>query len=499
MKSISIRKILIYTWIMIGIGILCGAASADPEMITDASKTTDLSNSWIRTEIDADHGGLLNQFTAHQGSFLKPSLKNKSQMGRSSLFSLYKQHPLESKEAIELPEEFKSKVIREASSTLVQIQSATPSQISLFREYRMAEIESAFTVKTTIQNKDESSLTFYPTEIICFDASLRNAKVPNTLAYFYSPYQPDKKTDKGFAVIRGATDKTQFNQMSDDKIFIARYMLKTGEVKLTSDQNWLAFQNLLGQGNIKGGTVCALEYEFPDKKPETIQDNLLVYVNGMDRSLVEFPVNASDRVLKEKRLADPHIRITYVLGKVQLAPGESFVYSTRWTAACCQGPVTDVRDGLIYNKHLEVLASPSDGSFLNFANLGVPQEGKIGFHYYDKKGRMRTIIDSEGVERPLLLVTPISHPYRASEVVPFLATELYPLRTWILNPEDLRNENDTYAKLIEDEIGSIQMVLVDENRNVIRELDRCNAPFKIYQEPNGGEEKKVHDKKEAGS
>ncbi|MGC9328889.1 MAG: hypothetical protein ACP5I1_14735, partial [Candidatus Hinthialibacter sp.] len=149
--------------------------------------------------------------------------------------------------------------------------------------------------------------------------------------------------------------------------------------------------------------------------------------------------------------------------------------------------------GLIYHKHLEVLSSPGDGSFLNFANLGVPQEGKIGFHYYDKNGKIRTIVDNQGGERPLLLVTPISHPYRASEVVPFLATELYPLKTWILSPEDLRGENDSFAKLIEDQIGSIQMVLVDDNRHVIRELDRCNAPFKIYQEKNQEQQEDKND------
>ncbi|MGC9326619.1 MAG: hypothetical protein ACP5I1_03210, partial [Candidatus Hinthialibacter sp.] len=334
MKYMLIRWLLIYVWIIMSFGFLGGAAAAQqektPTMISDASKTIVLSNSWIRAEIDADHGGFLNQFTAHQGSLLKPSIKDQNGMQRAFLLSLYKQHPLESKETVALPEKYSSKVIQEASATIVQIQSIASTRVSLQREYRMTEIESAYTVKTTIQNMDESPLTLYPAEIICFDASLKNAKAPNTMTYFYSPYKPDQKTGGAFTVVQGAAEKTQFNQMSDDKIFIARYMLKTGEIKLTNDQNWLAYQNLLGSGNIKGGTVCALEYEFPQKKPESIPDNLLVYIDGMDR------------ILQEKRPINPHIRITYVLGKIQLAPRESFVYSTRWTAACCQGPVTDV-------------------------------------------------------------------------------------------------------------------------------------------------------------
>lgn len=442
--------------------------SADGSAGVKPSSPSILSNQWIHADIDVLHGGGVYQLVAHQGALLHTRSKSDQFPSPGASLILYEDHPLKSKEIIDLPTQYLSETIQEASRVLLRIKPENPSPISLEREYSMSSQASALCVTTTITNHDKELISFFPTEIIKFDTMMGTQPIPNTLTYFYSPMTADQNGKAGFEIVSGSNDKVQYSQIPNESVFVARYMAKTGEVKLTNDKQWFAFQNLLGQSKIMGGTVCSLEYGFPKEKPEFTKDNLLVYVSGMENS-------------KDNQTSlDPYIRVSYVLGKVKLKPGESFIYTTWWSAACCEGPILDVRQGVVFSKRLEVLIKPEMGAFINFAKMGVPQEGYLAFLFYDKKGEMRTIKLDHGEEIPQMVQADLTRD--RSIILPFLPTPVSAM-VMILAPDDLRDEKDTYAKLIEDQVQSVRMVLIDKDRNVIRELDRFSAPFKVYDKP----------------
>jgi hypothetical protein len=437
----------------------------------DGSKAPDpalLSNQWIHAEIDAAHGGGLIQLVVHKAAFLHTRSKSDQFPAPGSSVVLYEDHPLKSKKSLELPAQSSSECIKGASDVQWRIKPEKSSPISMEREYSMSSQESAFCVTTTITNNDKSPISFFPTEVVKFDTMMESQPIPNTMTYFYSPMVIDKNGKSGFEIVSGTNDKNQFSQMPNEPIFITRYMAKSCEVKLTNDKQWFAFQNLLGRAQVKGGTVCSLEYGFPKGKPEFVRDNLILYVSGMESS-------------KENQTSlDPYIRVSYVLGKVKLKPGESFVYTTRWTAVCCEGPIINVRQGVVFNKQLEVLIKPDMGAFINFANLGVPQEGNLAFLFFNKNGEMRKIKMDNGEEIPQMVKADITQ--KRSMILPFLPTPVSAMVS-IFTADDLRDDKDTFAKLIEDQVQTVRMVLIDKDRNVIRELDRFSAPFKVYDKP----------------
>lgn len=449
------------------------AYAVEEPSVLKAPEPAVISNSWIHAEIDMAYGGGLNQFAAHQENFLHTQSKGDQFPAPGAVLVLYQEHPLASTATIELPKQFIAETTKGASDVLWRITPEKASPISVEREYFMSDQESAICVTTTITNKSESLMTFFPTERVKFNASFGSERLPNTFAYFYSPFSQDQSGKGGFDIIRGATDKGEFSRMPNVPIFITRYMMKTGEVKMTNEKGWFAFQNLLGCSQITGGTVCAVEYGFPNGKPELVKDNLILFVSG-----------ASDP--KENQISlNPYLEVSYLLGKVALKPGGSFTYTARWTAVCCRGPIIDVRQGVVYNKHLETLVVPEQGAFVNFANYGIPQEGALGFRFYNKKGDVRMLVDSEGKKTPHLLVGSIATKERPKEIDPLLPTDVSLLIGSFFSPDDLRDENDSYDKLIEDQIQTVKIFLVDnaKNRAILRELDEFSAPFKVYDKP----------------
>lgn len=446
----------------------------------EKSKPVILSNQWIHVEIDSLKGGGITQFTAHQGNILYPQGAGAphSTVQPGSRLQLFKKppHSLENVTAemtYPFPEQYQSEVIQETSGTLVRLSSGDASPFSVERIYHLSATESVCNVTTIISNRGTSNLTFYPSEIVSFDASIGRDRLPNMMTYFYSPFTSPQKNGMAFSLIHGASNEKQFNQMPKEPIFITRYMGSSGEVKLTNAKHWYAIQNLIGSRDIHGGTVCAIEYEFPDGVPAPATDNLLVYVNGISDMVPDSTSPVQH---------DPYIQVAYVLGRVELKPGQDFRYTTHWTAVCCAGPIVDVQNRIVFNKHLEVLLAPDNGAFVNLANMGIPEEGKIGFQFYNEKGEIRKIEDGKGGMMEQLLIVPIASPLRPCEIVPFLQTP-FAMITWAFAADDLRSEDDTFGKLMCDQVHSIRMMLVNEERRTMRELDRVYGPFSNYDKP----------------
>ncbi len=457
-------------------------ASSEENVSTnpEKSKPAVLSNQWIHVEIDSLKGGGIHQFTAHQGKILYPQGTGAShstvQPGMS--LQLFKKlpHSIENVTTgmtYPLPEKYESELIQEASGTILRLTSGDTSPLSVERIYHLTAMESVCHVTTTIANRGTSNLTFYPSEIVSFDASIGRDRLPNMMTYFYAPYTSLQNNGAAFFQVRGVSNEKQYNVMPQEKIFITRYMSSSGEVKLSNAKHWYAIQNLIGSRDIHGGTVCAIEYDFPDGTPVSVPDNQMIYVNGISET-----VSGSTTPVQ----LDPFIQSAYVLGRVELKPGQVFRYISHWTAVCCAGPIVDVKNRIVFNKHLEVLLAPDNGAFVNLANMGIPEEGRIGFQFYHENGEIRKIEDGKGGMKEQLLIVPIASPLRPCEVVPYLQTP-FAMITWAFAADDLRSEDDTFAKLMRDQVHSIRMMLVNEERQTMRELDRVYGPFSNYDKP----------------
>ncbi len=427
-------------------------------------KVHSFSNKWIHAEIGAPDGLSVSQFYAHQEPVLW--IQDKAKSLPSSLF-LYTNHPLKSSKTIAMPESYVADyALKSPSETVIQVKSVTATLVSISRDYRINHLESTLKSTTTITNNSKKSIEFYPTEEITFKAAIRN-NIPNTAMYFYSPSAGNKK---GFDLIKGETNSSLYSYMPEHNLFLTRYMLNNAVIKLTNNKNWFAIQNLISKKKINGGTVCAVEFEFPEKDISPVKDNLILHINGVDDLATQ---NSKSSAF------NPYMQATYVLGKVVLQPGRSLTYSTRWNSVVCDGPIVDVKDSIVFNKRLEVQFHPGNGGFANFANFGVPQEGRIGFQYYNQKGEVKKTITENGDQKDHLMIIHIKSKIRPFEVTPFLPTLLTHM-AWVLSPEDFHDEINTYQKLVDDEVHSIRMVLVDSNWKPLRELDRFTAPYKIF-------------------
>lgn len=428
-----------------------------------------LKNEWINVSVSPSEAGKIAQFNTISNHALWPQDGYQVPAGVMSGCNLilYASHPLESTQTIPLPQRFEAKTIEDASRTQMTVQSIDNEQLSVKREFAITGIESTLSATTTITNTKDTPISFYPSEVIFFNATIdKSRNLANSNCYFYSPYRPETGR-RGYDVTLGLANNTQFFTLPDYQIFYAEYKSRIGEVVLTNTRNWIAVQNLISRNRIDGGTVCAIAYRFPTEKPKPVDNNVIVYTNGAGEYIHDGKLD------RQGTEVDKYIRVTYILGQVVLGPGQSWSYSASWNASRCVGPIIEMRDGIVFNKRFEVYFT-QNGDIENYVDLGVPQEGTVAVQHFDMEGKIFNTLRHPLNNHPAL------QRIRPSNAAPYYPTMLFH-SSHILIPDDLRGPDDTFIKFLQDKISKIRLVLVDENKAVIRTLDEVEKPFKVIE------------------
>lgn len=452
--------------------------AASPDIHAVSGPVT-LRNEWIRAVIQPAGGGRIEQLYALEDPLLWPlpgqEAPRESWPGASLV--LYASHPLSSTATIDWVSEDEN-----ASPTGERnwgIRSVYEGQLRVRREFAIGKLESVLCVTTTITNAGGLPVVFYPSEVTSINTAYALSGMPNINLYFYSPYSAAEGF-KPFETTLGLVNNTQFAAMPEHALFIARNAHRVGEIKLTSEKSWFAFQNLISHAAIQGGTVCAAEFSFPGQKPEPVRDNMILYVNGAGEYIRDGKLRFNSPETAK------YMRATRVLGRVELQPGASFTYAAAWSMTSCEGPIVDVRDGIVFNKHLVVYLPPNRPGFLNYANLGIPQEGNIGFQYLDANHEIHKMTDPDGRPVDHLLTIPLileaaKVKSRPSRVIPFLPTPIHHFTLVFFSEEQLNAGPDELQK-IQDTIRAIRMVLVDRDQKPLRVLDEVSSPFPVSEE-----------------
>ncbi len=432
-----------------------------------------LENKWIHVSVSPSDAGRISQFKTVANNVLWPQdgqSASKDGLPGCNLI-LYAGHPLSTTSTIPLPQKFDAKTVTNDFRTQLFVQSTDQTAISIKKEFLVSNIESTLSATTTITNTQETPLTFYPTELIHFNSGIdRGKNMANMNCYFYSPCRLEPG-ERGYEVSLGLAKNAQFFVLPKYEVFYLQYKNRIGEVRLTNPKNWIAVQNLISRNRIDGGTVCAIEYRYPGKKPQPVEKNLTLYTNGAG----EFIQNG--RLARHGTHSEQFVRVTYVLGRVQLKPGESWTYSACWNASRCIGPIIDVQNGVVFNKRYDVYFHPN-GHIENYVDMGIPQEGTVAVQHIDETGKVFNTL-----RHPLSLYNPLTKIKRPPNAVPYWPTILFNSSN-IMTPEDLRGPDDTKLKLLQDKVKKIRLILVDPKKRPIRFLDEAEAPFKVI--PPGG-------------
>jgi len=396
----------------------------------------------------------MNRFQFGDEPFLHPIASATTPVGVG--LTLFADHPLAGAAVLPLPTEYVVNVSPSPDhiSADLYIATTTPTVVSVSRVATLSAKTTLLVVTTTIRNHGASPITFYPAEIIPFVGKISKEATSETDLLFYSPFAAGGE-EKGYQIIGGNADNPQFLSIREQNLFVTRYQHQAGRVKLTNDRGWIAAQS--GE-DIR---ACAIAYAFPARKPEAVKENLIVDCEGATASV------PAGQAQSNKKDAPKRLRVTYVLGRVTLAPKETFTYTALWSAVTTIGPIFDVRQGIVYSKHLEVnIGKPDFQVFYVFAALGLPREGPVGFQFLDETGN----IINTNYNISLLLDPQNPRPGRAVVTYPTILTHM------LAFPVELQEKMMKNTK-------TIRMVLLDENtKQPIRVIDESTGPWKVYEE-----------------
>ncbi len=460
-----------------------GNSPSAPLEIKPVTGAIILRNNWIHAVIDPSKAGRIQQLYAQTEPLLwpTPEMEVPPDSWPGASLVLYASHPLSSTAAIPCVSLETIASSAESDPNLqVTIHSTYEGQLSVIRKFAIGRLESILSVSTTITNAGGSPAGFYPAEVVSINTEFAQSGMPNMNLYFYSPYTATGGA-KPYEITLGLVDNPQFAVLPEHSLFLAKNAHRIGAVKLTNEKYWFAFQNLIHHAAIQGGTVCAVEFSFPGRHPDPVSDNLLLHIQGAGEYIQNGKLRFNQTDVAKS------MRATYTLGRVELPPGASFTYTACWSLTSCGGPVVDVRNGVVFNQHLEVFLPPNRPGFLNYANLGIPQEGGIGFQYFDADNEIYKITRPDGQVVEHLLAIPLimelaQEKSRPSQVIPFLPTPIHHF-TLVFFSEEQMNAGDEALQQIQDSIRKIRMVLIDENQKPIRFLDEVNGPFPVHKEP----------------
>lgn len=428
--------------------------------IDEAQKKVSFQNTYLSAELSYLNDLHISSFNSLKTDFLwRGASDAKSPEVRPGNFLvLFSQNPESATDTLDLPSAYKAtKTVLDATTTEVSVESTSPTQISLSRKYVFTSNESMIRVTTQIRNESDRPITIYPSEISTFNTEFGASGKPNVNLGLMAPINP-----AAYQVIRSASPNNPFRLFKEEKVLLVHNRATLGEIKATGNGNWLAVQN-----GLQAGPICAIEYQYPDLKPEPISSNLRLLLNGIVTS-ADSRITAMPSMDFQK-----YMQVSQVLGKVIIEPSKTFTYKTIWSSAICNGPVINVQDGIIIKRPLYI--SYGGMGFYVFATLGVPQEGFIKIEFYNKSDELlkdnipSLVTDYQAkVKRPA---------YSVPEFPAVLQHEI-----WFSEEKDPTTASSD-NELVLKNTQMVRLSLLDLSLNFVRVLAESQGPWQEFAMP----------------
>jgi hypothetical protein len=441
------------------------AWSQDPQSM-DSPSSISLSNDWIHAAFNVSSEARLETFAAGNHHVLWPHKKLDHPLDRIPGISLilYADHPRSGSRTFSLPTSFAVETIRPNSATpsFVAVNSTSSASFAISRQISLLSDEAVLWVTTTVTNTSDAEQTFYPTEITMYNTEFGVSNMPNLQLLFYSPIASVSEDDKGFDVTLGLVNNLQFQSLTDRRLMVCKYLNRVGEIVFTNHERWIALQDE------KNGRVWGREYDFLDKQPEPVKNNVILYTNGAGEFIRDGQLHYQNTDV------DKYMRLTHVLGRVTLQPGESFTYRAGMTTSVSLGPILDIRDGIVFGKHLEMLYDSI--SFYVFGAMGIPQEGPVGFQFLNEQDELlRTNYNVT------LVLDTFARPRRPSGAVTTHPTVIaHQLGFPVVDEAD--SDTPVFPDLLE-RCKKVRLVLLDkQSKQPVRIIDEAVGPWRQYVE-----------------
>lgn len=439
--------------------------------IQQNEKQISIRNEYFATLIDYSSDIRIRQFSNPKQIFLWPRVQTGDTLPVEPGISLvlFKDLSLSPKNIIEMPNEYTaSQEVIDATRTVVTIESTKPAQVSVQSRIELLANRSDLRMQISIQNESDKEITFYPTERSTLNTEFGESNMSDLNFYFYTPLSGGIN---GLKILQKDPNNNPFKVDEEKNILIAQNKSVIAEAQLTSAStntstsvgNWFALHN----GHT--GRICTFEYQYPDKKPEPVQDNLLIYFNGAGE------VEVNGEKIRKGFEAEKYMQAAFTFGKITLAPGETFTYEKIICTTTTRGPIYQVQDGIPYHVPLDVMYS--ELGFIVIASFGVPQEGLIGVEFYDEQGKKLK------ANFPSLTMN-----FQAENKRPGYALTEFPTllqhEIWFNTDEEdfMHGDQEVVSK-----IKTVRLYLTDFSRNQIQMIDESHAPWRTYVAPTAEE------------
>lgn len=421
---------------------------AQDDSAAGQEKTYTVENQWLKAEINTEQGSYIQQLWINR----KPVISTQNNNGTPNpTFHLYKEHPFQSQEELELPALRRVRLLKDIDPNIPSIHwlSETDSALSVHRTFAANATEAIIHVTTTIENIGVKTLEFFPAETVALDISSDIGKATPDL-YLYMPANTGGSVKQPSGEI---TEENGLMYIPDYNVFISSYSQIPAHAAWRANRPWFALYN-----NQNRETV-GFEIQIPDAAFIQPVNESLIFNSFLQKKPND--TNTESAVLL----------MQHVLGKTVLPPHESFTYITQYSVTNAVTPIVSVHNGIAYIQRLVVLEHPV--GFYFAGAMGLPLEGKYGAIYFNENGekirRSHNLYgyNMDNPQRPQMLDAKFNIPTMFSTIDGgFGMTE----------------DNQSAVRSVHQQVQRIQLVLLDpDTLEPIKVIDEAAAPWQKYE------------------
>lgn len=424
------------------------------------SKQIVLQNPYMQVLLSYDKTVTLDSITYSNQPFLRQPVEGSDSVYPSGSTLKLFQNPISvSDETYPLPTNHDANVEIDQQNANVQIVNRGNSPFEILNTYHFKPDDSTLYESVTIKNITDKPISFYPTEDCVYSTEFGVSGMLNPYFRFYSPVADDVNSVTDMNFIAGNPGDKQFKLNQDKGIVEIKHERRGAKFLFTRNQDWMA-ASIVRDVMKKTGIVCSVDFQY-DKPIEKIKDNMKVLISGLDKVVDSYPLST---------------QVSYVLGKVTLAPNESITIKKTWGCGSSVLPVTSAVNGVAFFRRLE--AYKVDNGFALFSISTSPAIGETAFQCIGKDGlpfRTDTVVvlnplnpgmgtTEIGFNQPLL----VSSKYNFGVVLPATASQSANLQGFATE------ETPPKAK-------SLRFVIIDpKTKETIRLIDEVHGPWKDY-------------------
>lgn len=186
-----------------------------------------------------------------------------------------------------------------------------------------------------------------------------------------APLNPHSRFPKGYQVLFGAEDNSQWTTDPQSGLFVAPYRWEIGKVAIDSPGDWIAFSN-----NASGHAFIARYTFFPGQEYPDFGATVECWTVGKGQ-VANLNYENSAIYLMEAEILSPFY---------DFQPGEARTFSIEWGACRCPGPILEVIEAGCSAEPLS--AAPAGDQRLHFKGVfGTFEPGELSLVWIDAAGQ----------------------------------------------------------------------------------------------------------------